>query len=59
MEHALEALSAQLLGQLFVEVEASGRHVHVTKEQAMLRYWVLPGTLPRWRFPSPTQEPWG
>ena len=35
MEHALEALSAQLLGQLFVEVEASGRHVHVTKEQAI------------------------
>ncbi len=36
MEHALEALSAQLLGQLFVEVEASGRHVHVTKEQAII-----------------------
>ncbi len=38
MEHALEALSAQLLGQLFVEVEASGRHVHVTKEQAIILF---------------------
>ena len=31
----LDALVQQVLGRLFVELEASGRHVHVTKEQAM------------------------
>ena len=30
----LEALIQQVLGNIFVELEASGRHVHVTKEQA-------------------------
>lgn len=30
----LEALTQQVLGNIFVELEASGRHVHVTKEQA-------------------------
>ena len=29
-----EALTRVLLGQVFIELEASGRHVHVTKEQA-------------------------
>ena len=31
----IEALTGAVLGKLFVELEASGRHVHVTKEQAM------------------------
>ena len=31
----LHALVETLVGRLFVEVEASGRHVHVTKEQAI------------------------
>ena len=31
----LEALTEQVAGRLFVELEASGRHVHVTKEQAL------------------------
>ena len=30
-----EALVQAVLGRIFVELEASGRHVHVTKEQAM------------------------
>lgn len=30
----LEGLVQQVLGRIFVELEASGRHVHVTKEQA-------------------------
>ncbi len=30
----LEALVDQVVGRLFVELEASGRHVHVTKDQA-------------------------
>ena len=29
-----EALAKAVLGRIFVELEASGRHVHVTKEQA-------------------------
>lgn len=31
---ALEMLAEQVLGRIFVPLEASGRHVHVTKEQA-------------------------
>ena len=31
----LEAVVSTVLGRIFVELEASGRHVHVTKEQAM------------------------
>lgn len=34
MENAEKIVQA-VLGRLFVELEASGRHVHVTKEQAM------------------------
>ena len=30
----LEALTQAVLGRVFVELEASGRHVHVTKQQA-------------------------
>ena len=30
----LEALARVLLGRVFIELEASGRHVHVTKDQA-------------------------
>ncbi len=30
----MEALAGEIIGKLFVELEASGRHVHVTKEQA-------------------------
>lgn len=33
-EQALQALTDAVLGQLFIELEASGRHVHVTAEQA-------------------------
>nr|MBQ8244450.1 phosphate propanoyltransferase [Oscillospiraceae bacterium] len=31
----LQSLAEAVLGRLFVELEASGRHVHVTKEQAI------------------------
>jgi len=31
----LEALAQAVLSRIFVELEASGRHVHVTKEQAL------------------------
>jgi len=31
----LEALARAVLGRIFIELEASGRHVHVTKEQAI------------------------
>ena len=31
----LDALAKAVLGRIFIELEASGRHVHVTKEQAM------------------------
>ena len=31
----LDGLVEQVLGNIFVELEASGRHVHVTKEQAL------------------------
>ena len=33
-EQALDALCVQVLRRIFVELEASGRHVHVTKAQA-------------------------
>ena len=33
-EQALRALADAVLSQLFIELEASGRHVHVTEEQA-------------------------
>jgi len=33
-EQNLQALTQAVLGQLFVELEASGRHVHVTQQQA-------------------------
>ena len=35
MEQPIEKLTKELQRRLFVELEASGRHVHVTKEQAM------------------------
>ena len=31
----LDALAKAVLGRIFIELEASGRHVHVTKEQAI------------------------
>ena len=34
-EQQLEALAEALMARLFVPMEASGRHVHVTKEQAV------------------------
>lgn len=34
MKMDLNALTDAVLGRLFIELEASGRHVHVTKEQA-------------------------
>ena len=35
---SLQALVETIVGQLFVELEASGRHVHVTKEQALILF---------------------
>jgi len=34
-EKNLQVIAEAVLGRLFVELEASGRHVHVTKEQAI------------------------
>ena len=34
-EQALQTLADAVLGRLFIELEASGRHVHVTEVQAM------------------------
>ena len=34
-QQKLDKLTQAVLGRVFVELEASGRHVHVTKEQAM------------------------
>lgn len=34
----LESLVQQVLGNIFVELEASGRHVHVTKQQAQILF---------------------
>ena len=34
-EKALQSVADAVIGRLFIELEASGRHVHVTKEQAM------------------------
>ena len=38
METKLEALMEVALGRVFVPLEASGRHVHVTKDQAQLLF---------------------
>lgn len=37
-QQELEALVGAVMGRLFVELEASGRHVHVTKEQARILF---------------------
>lgn len=37
-KEALEKLAEQVLGRIFVPLEASGRHVHVTKEQAKVLF---------------------
>lgn len=34
----IQELTQAVLGRLFVEIEASGRHVHVTKEQAQILF---------------------
>jgi len=34
----LEALARVLMGRVFIELEASGRHVHVTEEQAVMLF---------------------
>ena len=34
----IEKITQQVLGRLFVELEASGRHVHVTREQAQILF---------------------
>ena len=34
----LEALAQAVLGRIFVELEASGRHVHVSREQAQILF---------------------
>lgn len=33
-ERKIGALAQEVLGRIFIELEASGRHVHITKEQA-------------------------
>ena len=39
MENAsIQALTQAVLGRLFIEIEASGRHVHLTKEQASVLF---------------------
>lgn len=38
MEEKLRQVAAQVADRLFVEVEASGRHVHLTREQAVLLF---------------------
>lgn len=38
MEELLTQLTEELTKRLFVEMEASGRHVHVTKEQAQILF---------------------
>ena len=38
MEKELEALMQAVLGKVFVPLEASGRHVHLTKEQAQILF---------------------
>ncbi len=34
-QQTIESLTQTLMGRIFIELEASGRHVHVTKDQAM------------------------
>ena len=34
----LDGIVEKVLGNIFVELEASGRHVHVTKEQAQILF---------------------
>ncbi len=34
----IEQLTSAVLGRIFIELEASGRHVHVTKDQAQLLF---------------------
>ena len=34
----MDALVTQVLGNIFVELEASGRHVHVTREQSLVLF---------------------
>ena len=38
MEQLIEKLTQELQRRLFVELEASGRHVHVTKAQAEILF---------------------
>lgn len=38
MEQSIDRLTEELCSRLFVELEASGRHVHVTKEQAQILF---------------------
>ena len=35
MNESMERLVEAVVGRLFIPLDASGRHVHVTKEQAM------------------------
>ena len=34
----IQAITDAVIGRIFVEMEASGRHVHVTKEQAKILF---------------------
>ena len=46
----LEKLTEKIIKGIFVELEASGRHVHVTKEQARTLFGH--GLTPAGTFPS-------
>ena len=37
-EKEIQALADAVMGRIFVPIEASGRHVHVTKEQALILF---------------------
>ncbi len=37
-KHTMEAVAQQVIRRLFVELEASGRHVHVTAQQAQILF---------------------
>ena len=51
--HELEKMAEAVLGRIFVPLEASGRHVHVTKEQAMTLFGH--GLTPRRELSQPGQ----
>jgi propanediol utilization protein len=49
----IQAITDAVIGRIFVEMEASGRHVHVTKEQAKILFG--PGLTPERPLSQPGQ----